>query len=189
MRRHWLLTLGGLLAFGCAGNGLLAPLDGIGSDGALGRTIERDTTAPVQTDSLVQHLTRQGPQSYSVDIPFRFRNDTGKTISVVNCHGGLNMTLEKRIDGAWETFYQPELLMCLSPPIQIAPGQIYQDQFGIYGTVPGTNAWPQFASAELDGEYRLVWGNLVHDYDPNQSGFGSTVGPLRSNPFLLVAPE
>jgi hypothetical protein len=138
MRRHWLLTWGGLLAVGCAGNGLLAPHDGIG------RTIERDTTAPVQTDSLVQHVTREGPQSYSVDIPFRFRNDTG---------------------------------------------QVYSAQFGIHGTVPGTNAWPQFASAELDGEYRLVWGNLVHDYDPSQSGFGVTVGPLHSNPFLLVAPE
>jgi hypothetical protein len=51
------------------------------------------------------------------------------------------------------------------------------------------SAWrvlSEFASADRDGDYRLVWGSLVHDYDENLPGFNQPVGPLRSNPFLLV---
>jgi hypothetical protein len=169
---------------------VLGPLEeGITRDSALGRTIDRDATAAVQTDSLVYHLTRHGDLAYSVGIPFRYRNDTGRTISIVNCHGGLAIALEKRLGGEWQTFYRPVLLMCLSPPIQIQAGEIYGDTARIYGVLPGHNAGPEFASDDLDGEYRLVWSNLVHGYDPDGSGFGELVGPLASNPFLLVAPE
>lgn len=160
----------------------------IGSDAALGRTIDRDTDAAVQTDSLVYHLTSQGAWR-SVTIPFRYRNDTGKTISIVNCHGGLNISLEKRVADEWIHFYSPVLLSCLSRPIAIAPDAIYENEADISGALPNRNRGPEFKSAELDGEYRLVWGSLVHGYDEDTPGFGDDVGPLRSNSFLLVAPS
>lgn len=179
-----------MLVSACTANGVLAPLDHvILSDSALGRTIDRDTTAPVQTDSLVHHFTRHGETTFAVDIPFRYRNDTGRTISIVNCHGGLAITLEKRVDDVWETFYRPVLLMCLSPPIEIGAGEVFSETVAIYGVLPGSNAGPAFASDELDGEYRLMWSSLVHSYDADRSGFGDVVGPLASNPFLLVAPQ
>jgi hypothetical protein len=181
MRSLVWLGLGCLAVGACMVNGVLAP--------ALARTIERDTTAPVQTDSLVHHFIWQGGAVYAVDIPFRYRNDTGRKISIVNCHGGLSITLEKRVDGVWEVFYRPVLLMCLSPPIEIEAGEVFSTMAPIYGVLPGYNAGPAFASDDLDGEYRLVWTGLVHDYDPSGSGFGDAVGPLASNPFLLVAPE
>lgn len=166
----------------------MAPLaEEINADAALGRTIERDTSAPVQTDSLVYHLSGEAPW-YQVAIPFRYRNDTGRTISIINCHGGLNVGLEKRVGDGWEMFYQPILLMCLSAPITIAPGVIFGDTAMIHGAIPGHNSAPEFGSGELDGEYRLVWSNLVHDYN-HQAVSGTPVGPLRSNSFLLVAPE
>jgi hypothetical protein len=187
MTRSFQLALCCLAVAGC-GNSLLAPLEhDILSDAALDRTIERDTSAPVQTDSLVHHLTRQAPW-YSVEIPFRYRNDTGRTISIVNCQGGLNIGLEKRVGAEWQTFYQPVLLMCLSPPIHIAPGETFARAARIMGAIPGHDAGPEFASSDLDGEYRLVWSNLVHDYRDTGQSFGQPVGPLRSNPFLLVAP-
>lgn len=166
----------------------MAPLsEAIHTDEALGRTIVRDTSAPVQTDSLVYHLVGEDPW-YGVDIPFRYRNDTGKAISIINCHGGLNIGLEKRVGDDWETFYQPVLLMCLSPPMVIERGVIHGDTAAIHGALPGFNAGPEFGSSELDGEYRLVWGNLVHEYD-HDAVSGTAVGPLRSNPFLLVSPR
>jgi hypothetical protein len=166
----------------------LAPVEQeIVRDEALGRVIERDTTSPVQTDSLVYHLTGEDPW-YSVEIPFKYRNDTGRRIYIVNCHGGLNISLERRVGNVWEMFYQPVLLMCLSPPITMEPGAVYANAARIVGAVPGFNAGPTFASVDLEGEYRLVWDNLVHDYRDSGQGFGEPVGPFRSNPFLLVAP-
>jgi hypothetical protein len=165
----------------------VAPLDhDVHADSALGRTIERDASAPVQTDSLVYHLDDAGGDAYAVDIPFRYLNDTGRTVSIVNCRGGLAIMLEKRGPDGWTVFYRSALLMCLSPPIQIPAGAVYRDTARIYGVLPGRNAEPAFASDDLDGEYRLVWGNLVHGYDPDRPGFGDAIGPLRSNPFLLV---
>lgn len=180
-----LAVCGGLAA--CAGNAVASLDHEIDSDAALDRTIERDHTAPVQTDSLVHHFTEQAPW-FSVDIPFRYRNDTGRTISIVNCQGGLNTALEKRVGNAWTMFYRPVLLMCLSPPIEIAPGEVFAGTAAVMGAIPGSNAGPEFASDSLDGEYRLVWDNLVHDYRDHGGDFGQPVGPLRSNPFLLVAP-
>lgn len=176
-----------LLAGACQDNPL-APLgleEDILTDAALGRTIERDTDAPLQTDSLVYHL-EGGGEWRSVTIPFRYRNDTGETISIVNCNGGLNIGLEKRVGDEWTHFYSPVLLGCLSPPITIAPDETVEYTAGIFGALPNRNLGPEFESADLDGEYRLVWGSLVHDYDDDKQGFGDDVGPLRSNSFLLV---
>jgi hypothetical protein len=187
MTRSFQLALCCLAVAGC-GNSLLAPLEhDILSDAALDRTIERDTGAPVQTDSLVHHLRDQRPW-YSVEIPFRYRNDTGRTISIVNCQGGLNIGLEKRVGDEWRTFYQPVLLMCLSAPINIAPGETFARAAQIIGALPDRGGAPEFGSDDLDGEYRLVWASLVHDYRDTGQSFGQPVGPFRSNPFLLVTP-
>jgi hypothetical protein len=186
MRRVLKLAVMAAVVTAC-GSVPLAPLEEpIGEDSALGRTIVRDTSAPVQTDSLVYHLSGDTPW-YGVGIPFRYRNDTGLTISVINCHRGLAIGLEKRVEDRWEKYFEPVLMMCLSAPMIIQSGAIFSDTARIYGAVPGHNSAPEFGSSDLDGEYRLVWSNLVHDYD-HQSVTGKPVGPLRSNPFLLVAP-
>lgn len=97
MRRFRIGAL--LLAAAACAESPLAPLDhDILSDEALGRTIHRDLSAPIQTDSLVHHLTWTGGVLFSTDIPFRYRNDTGRRISIVNCGGGLKVWLEKRVE-------------------------------------------------------------------------------------------
>jgi hypothetical protein len=177
------------LALGaCADPPLGSNPDLVQHDFALGRTIERDLRAPVQTDSLVYHLTKTA-QMYSARIPFEYRNGTGDAIAIVNCHGGLNIGLEKRVAGTWQPFYWPILLECLSPPITIARGALYTNTASIYGALPGSNIFPAFATPDLNGEYRLVWSGLVHNYDDGKRNFGDPVGPLPSNPFLLVAPD
>jgi hypothetical protein len=172
----------------CANTPLGAGPDEVQQDFALGRTIESDLSAPVQTDSLVYHLRKNG-QLYSAMIPFQYRNSTGRAIAIVNCRGGLNIGLEKRVAGTWQPFYSPASLRCLSPPIMIARGALYTNTAPIYGALPGLNIGPAFASFDLNGEYRLVWGSLVHNYEDGKMNFGDPVGPLRSNPFLLVAPD
>jgi hypothetical protein len=157
-------------------------------DAALGVEIRRDVTAPVQTDSLVYHLTRDGRVSFGVPIGFAYRNDTGRDISIINCHGGLNISLEKWVDGEWQRFWVPVLLLCLSPPIEIRAGSVYRNVMRFYGALPGNNISPAFRDADLNGVYRFSWAGLVHGYNDRVRGFGQSVGPLHSNPFLLVAP-
>jgi hypothetical protein len=178
-----------LIASACRG-GTAKPVEpGEETQSALGRTIARDVKAPVQTERLVYELTQPDEGWFAVDVAFQYTNDTGRKISIVNCNGGLNTSLEKHVDGTWEQFYAPALLMCLSPPIHIAARASYEGTARVHGALPGRNAAPELASEDLDGEYRLVWGSLVHDYDENLPGFGEPVGPLRSNPFLLVDPR
>jgi hypothetical protein len=181
MRSGYWLGVGWVAVVACAAPAVELPAGGDNS------TVERDLSAPVQTDRMLYHLSAEPPW-YSTDIAFRYRNDTGRRVYIVNCRGGLNVGLEKRDRDGWSMFYRPALLMCLSPPLQIAPGETFERAVRIHGALPGHNAFPEFASADLDGEYRLVWDGLVHDYDDRVQGFGEPAGPLRSNPFVMVAP-
>lgn len=184
MKRTLLFALCCITAVSCADDPLW-PGDGlIASDVALDRTIERDASAPMQTDSLVYHFTAESDRLFSVEIPFGYRNDTGKNISIPNCQSMLMIGLEKRTDERWESFYEPINLLCLSVPLRIRAGSVVSHTARILASLPGSNAAPEFASSELDGEYRLVW--RIHGSTPSPE---SAVGPLHSNPFLLVAPE
>lgn len=186
MKRTLLFALCCITAVSCADDPLW-PADGlVASDAALGRTIERDASAAMQTDSLVYHLTADSDRHFSVDVPFGYRNDTGKGISIPNCQGVLMIGLEKRTDEGWDRFFEPITPLCLSAPIRIRAGAVVAETARIAASLPGFNSAPEFASSDLDGEYRLVWHGLIHGSDPSPE---SAVGAVHSNPFLLVAPE
>lgn len=146
----------------------------------------REEAAPLQTDRL-EYEVRRADGQLSVAIPFTYRNETGRTVYVVNCKRQVPPSLEKYVGGEWVHAWSPVVLDCLGPPIVIEPGATYADSLRVMAWKQGGNAYPQFEVAEVEGIYRLVWGPLVHDYDDRRQGFGEPV-PLEervSNAFLL----
>lgn len=150
----------------------------------------RDTSAPLQTDSLFYAMREQWV-GVAADVSFSFRNPLPDTIYVVNCREQLNVSLETRSDREWKDFWSPILMMCLSKPIAILPGSTFHGTAKIYGAPPEANAAPRFPVKNVDGIYRLKWGSLVLHYDDRRQGFGDPVPvELRvSNPFALDDPR
>lgn len=125
-------------------------------------------------------------------IPISFQNPLPDTVYMVNCNGELNMTLEKKTAAGWSTFWSPVTSLCLSPPVRIAPGGTYVDTLWIGGSLPGSNAVPEFASGDLAGVYRLRWENvLLHyrEYSQERPDWGDSIPAVHrtSNEFALRA--
>lgn len=141
---------------------------------------------PIRTDRS-RYTIRETEERFEVEIPFSYTNRTGETVYVINCRGIAPPTLEKWEDGAWIRAWSPAVPLCLSPPIEIAPGQTYTNTLQVVAGRPGTNVAPTFEVEDIDGTYRLVWHGLVHDYDQDRQGFGEPL-PLDervSNTFQL----
>lgn len=138
------------------------------------------------TSDSVYTLRRDGP-GWVTWIGFAFRNG-GDTIYVVNCNGAITMFLQKRVGGGWQDALHMASDACLSPPIVIAPGETLHDSVAMWGAEATTPSVNTFLVTEVDGEYRLVWHQLVRNYDPEPlSEFGDTL-PLTervSAPFSL----
>lgn len=120
-------------------------------------------------------------------IDFAYRND-GDTLYVVNCNGAITMFLQKHVAGRWQDALYMASNGCLSPPIVIPPGETLRDSVAMWGAEPGTPSVNTFLLPEIDGEYRLVWHQLVRNYDPRPlSPFGDTLAVEErvSTPFLL----
>lgn len=95
--------------------------------------------------------------------------------------------MEKKDSVGWHTVWAPLINGCLSPPITLAPGNSVSDTLSLWGAPPRGNVDPEFIDTVFDGTCRLVWWNLVHHYNTDQSGFGDTVPLLHkiSNEFTL----
>lgn len=169
-----------LLSGGCEGNrDIVAPPE-----------VERDTTAPIQTDATFYSL-REDWVGLETEISLSYENQTADTLYIVNCLGGLATVLEKKVDGGWEKFWSPILLACLSAPIIVEPRGVLVDTLHLWGALPGHNAGPEFKSEHVEGVYRIVLHNLVFNYDEDHRGFGDPV-PLEyrvSNHFVLDDPR
>jgi hypothetical protein len=183
MKRRSMVLLSMLilpLLGGCDGNGgIVAPPE-----------VERDTTAPIQTDATFYSL-REEWVGLETEISLTYGNQTADTLYIVNCLGGLAAVLEKKVDRGWEKFWSPILLLCLSPPIIVEPRDVLVDTLHLWGALPGHNAGPEFKSDDVEGVYRIVLHNVVFNYDEDQTGFGDPV-PLEyrvSNRFVLDDPR
>lgn len=144
--------------------------------------------APLVTSAGAYVLTESGG-GFATEIPVTFHNVTGATLYIVNCRGALAPTLERQTDAGWQRFWTSVQLLCLSPPIVIAPNASIADTVRVWGALPGRNAEPSFRDEDLDGTYRIVLDNVVHNYDASHTAgrFGDPV-PLEqrvSNTFRL----
>ena len=158
------------------------------SAGSAQAVAERDTsTAPLRTSQSAYVLTRDGVL-LSAPVPVRFTNHSPDTLYLVNCNGALTPVYEKQVGGEWKPYLETITNSCLSSPVVIAPRATLVDTLMLAGAMPGGNAGPSFASADVDGVYRIVMRNVRWHYDPSKPQFGDTV-PLRylhSNTFRVT---
>jgi hypothetical protein len=124
-------------------------------------------------------------------IPFVLTNHVVETLYIRHCRRQTRLTLEMLQPDGWMAVWSPDVRMCASPPILIAPGERYADTVRIIGFYPSSRAGPQFRTEQLSGVYRIVWHSIYADT--------ATIGawprphpiPLRqrmSNRFTLIAP-
>lgn len=141
-----------------------------------------------QTDSL-QYSLRAGSIGYEARLLVTYTNRTARATSFSNCRGGVNVELEKFVDGQWKWAWSPVMLMCYSQPIVVPPGGTYVLPIAVFGGYPDCRCGPQFNMPEVTGIYRAVWRGGF-DVAPPNGGTGSDSLPESarvSNQFLLVA--
>lgn len=146
----------------------------------------RDSDPPLQTSRLVYEL-RSTDQGLEAEIPFTYTNETGRTVYVVNCNKIAPPALEKQVDGEWVHAWSAVVPLCLSAPIVIGPGQMHKNTIAFFAGHPSNNVYPKFRVDEVEGIYRLVWHDVVHNYNPDRPGFGDplVLEERISNAFLL----
>ena len=156
---------------------------------------ERDDEAPVQTEHLRYQLTRDvwplpdGPVVHlHSSIGYRYRNPTDRTIYVVKC-SSVSFQLQKLDDeGEWTDIWAgSDYERCLGPPTVIPAREEISGTLKVGGFEPNRQAWPQFATADLQGVYRMVLLNAVYLDDPADYPDGTPVeiDYLYSNQFAL----
>jgi hypothetical protein len=173
--RRLLIVSFSLVALGCASaTGPFDPPDG---------------SADFQTDSSSYTLAVNSV-GYVTTIGYTYTNTTSQTANFVNCLGGTDTELQKLTNDQWTTVWSPVMLACLSPPIIVAPGQQYRGRINVFSGFPGANFFPVFSTPDISGTYRVLWTQLVSDYQSNGQSFGAplSIDHRVSNQFTIVAP-
>jgi hypothetical protein len=167
-----LITLGVATAtLGCG------PPDTSEGNGRPADPVSREDTLEVRllrTESPSYTLESDG-RGWSTSIDFTYKNIGSDTVYVVNCNGAVLMRLQVRDGGEWEDAWYPEGDSCLSPPIVIEPRTVHRGRVGIWGAELGSSSYNAFRTTELEGEFRLVWDQIVLHYSPGFQSFGDTL--------------
>lgn len=149
--------------------------------------LERDANATFQTDSMSYGLVRTS-QEYQGRIEMQYTNRRSDSVYVANCGGATAVKLERLVAGQWRTAYEPLVFNCFSQPIVIAPGATRRFTLLIGAGVPGSAVEPRWPYADVDGTYRVVWGQFLTSYREDRSPKGDAL-PLDqrlSNRFRVV---
>ena len=148
--------------------------------------LERDAELLIQTEEAEYSLVADN-NGLATEISYSFENRTGHTVYLSNCNGSFALQLERLQGNEWEVAWEPVLPACLSAPITIERGEVYETTLNIWAGFPGSNSFPQFDAPDFSGTYRIVWVSAYSSYDENEFPFGSAI-PLEqrvSNSFLL----
>lgn len=141
-------------------------------------------TVAFHTDAASYTLTR-GAHGYNGRIVAVYVNRTGKPVYIANCNGTSTVTLEKWENGAWRPAYSPPTFLCLSLPMDVPPGGTQQFEVNLadaFARPDGTRA----SEAEVRGQYRAVWQDVVWDLLPDANRTTQLPLELRhSNVFTL----
>lgn len=133
----------------------------------------------VETDSTSYHVLTTDSW-HEVTIEVSFRNPTFSEVRIPTCHSPYPPVLEKLGRNGWVTAYSPMVLLCLGPPVRIAPGASYSMTYRVIGArLP--NSGPRFDVDEIAGTYRLNWHALR-----TESGSRLPSAYRTSSPFQLL---
>lgn len=99
--------------------------------------------AAFQTDrNLYTATIEDSGRAIRIDIQATFQNKSASPVFFRGCRPPHTSALEKWVDGSWVPAYAPAIDLCLSPPIQVAPGQKISVPSEIYACFPGNNCFP-----------------------------------------------
>lgn len=184
-RRHATRATYFVLAAGLAFSSLAC-----GGDAALTENdgpLERDANAAFQTDSMTHGLVRTALE-YQGRVEMQYTNRRSDTVYVANCGGSTAVKLERLVAGQWRSAYEPPVFNCFSQPIVVAPGATRRFTLLVGAGVTGSTVEPKWPFADVDGTYRIVWGQFLTSYREDRSPKGDAL-PLDqrlSNRFRLV---
>lgn len=128
-------------------------------------------SAPILTERTSYTLERSA-SGWEGEIGFEYTNPTDRTISLLNCNEQFGLLLEIWQDDDWVTAWGPALPECLSPPIDIPPGESYATTLRVFGGFPRNNVYPKFRVEPIDGDYRIVITSAYWDYDHDGPSWG-----------------
>lgn len=128
-----------------------------------------------------------GALGWSGELDFGISNLTEQEISLLNCNGLFGVRLERWSGNEWEHAWIPILPRCLSPPIELAPGEARDFEIWVFGGYPDGTTYPRFDVEPIDGIYRLVVTAGYWEYEHGGSPWGQSVPTehLTSAPFHL----
>lgn len=153
--------------------------------------VERDPAPLLQTSALTYTFERHD-FGYSATIPYSYRNETGVDVVVDHCDGDVRPLLQIRRGDRWVDQWHPFMDGCSSPPVRIAPGEVYSDTLRVIGAPPGSNVTPAFVFEDVEGVYRLYWFQArLSNSDAAAPGEESGAAALQwrvSNAFVLELP-
>ena len=127
-----------------------------------------------EVDSAEYTLRRDG-DGWTASIGYVFRNPLEDTIAVVHCNGHVIMDLQKRTAEGWDYVWRAMTNACLSPAIEIPPRDSLTGRMEVWGAEPGHASLPTFETAELEGEYRMVWHQPRTNWNTDAANFGDTL--------------
>ncbi len=149
--------------------------------------LDRDANAAFQTDSMTYSLVRT-TQEYQGRVEMQYTNRRSDSVYVVNCGGATAVKLERLVGGQWRSAYEPPVFNCFSQPIVVAPGATRRFTLLVGAGVTGSTIEPKWPFADVDGTYRIVWGQFLSSYREDRQPKGEAL-PLEqrlSNRFRLV---
>lgn len=152
--------------------------------------LPRDEAAPIQTDRLEYTLrpSDSGLDGVETRIRYEYTNRTDGPLFIVNCRGATSIVLEREIAGQWEVVWANIIPACLSPAIELGPGQTIERELLVFGGDPGCNCVPKFEVEDREGVYRMVLTDVTSSFDPGSHPFGPLLPAeqRRSNRFRIV---
>ena len=155
--------------------------------------VEFSPRPALQTDGTsfrLEQFEQQRSAGYRVQIPYSFTNRSRTRIYLENCFGNFASSLEMQQDGQWIAVWGQPLLSCLSAPIVIERGEVFQDTLSASAALPGGSWGPQWIQTpEVSAEYRIVWLTGLSSYNLDGRQAPGALIPLvqrTSNTFTLV---
>lgn len=169
------IALAALLVGACAmHDGVLAPSG----------TLQAGDTW-LRTDRPAYSARQEGGVT-AIDFELAYTNHLRVPVAVPSCHTPMRPILEKRVDGVWVYAFSPVELMCITPPLVIAPGATYTLRYPLRADRYSLERWPGAAQDGVAGTYRFVWFVATHERGtggrtPERLPFEYTV----SNTFII----
>lgn len=156
-----------------------------------------DITQATLMSGVDQPMVATGDDAYTLEewgggtfthLDVTIENASPETISLLNCNGAYGVVLEKRVGRRWVQTWAPFLPGCLSRPIEILPGGMLRDTIRVFAGARGGPTYPQFATDQVEGTYRLVVVSAYWHYDGDGPPWGAAVPrrAMTSNAFRLI---